>query len=246
MEPDRRTRREEERLLSGDLRVELADRREVVQHPEGAAVRSDDEVAVLRVDVADRAIGQVDLQRLPVLAVVERDEDAGLGAGVEEALAGRVLPNDVDVAARGNPLRDQRPALPAVASPVDVRVDVVDPVPVDGRVDRPGVEVRGLEDADLRPGGEGLRRDVLPGFGVVPRDPDEAVVGAGPDQAVGDGREGEGVNDAAARALRVARPGGDGVEVGRDAGVLARQVGAEPSPSGGRRPASGRRTGSPN
>ena len=123
---------------------------------------ADDEVAVPHVDVADRAVGQVELQRLPVIAVVEGDEDAGLGPGVEEAAPDRILAHDVDEAARGNSRGDRAPALAAVARAVDVGRDVVEPVPVDGGVGGVGVEMRRLDDPDLRPGRERLRASRSP------------------------------------------------------------------------------------
>ena len=63
----------------------------------------DDEVAVADGDVAHGAVRQVQLERLPVLAVVEGDEDAGLGARVEQSAALGILAHDVDEAAVGNP-----------------------------------------------------------------------------------------------------------------------------------------------
>jgi hypothetical protein len=62
---------------------DLAQRRDVVENPEAAAVGGDDQVVlvVIGVDVetADGSAGQVLAQRLPVIAVVEADVDGGLG-----------------------------------------------------------------------------------------------------------------------------------------------------------------------
>ena len=72
-------------------RVDLAQRRDVVEDPEAAAVRADDQVVVLDDEVADRRRRHVQPQRLPVVAVVERDVDLRLGAGEQQALALRIL-----------------------------------------------------------------------------------------------------------------------------------------------------------
>ena len=66
-----------------------AQRREVVQDPDRAAVRAGDQVGPLDQQVVDRRDRQVELEALPVRAVVERDVEAGLGAGVEQPLAAR-------------------------------------------------------------------------------------------------------------------------------------------------------------
>ena len=85
VEADRLARGEEPGVRRGDGRGQLAQGRDVVEDPEGAAVGRDDEVAVADGDVAHGAVGEVAGERLPVVAVVEGDEDAGLGSGEEEA-----------------------------------------------------------------------------------------------------------------------------------------------------------------
>ncbi len=75
--------------------VELAERRDVVEDPEAAAVRGRDEVVVLDDDVAHRARGHVQTERLPAAAVVEGDEDLALGGGEKEPAAARVLADRV-------------------------------------------------------------------------------------------------------------------------------------------------------
>ena len=60
------------------------ERREVVEDPERAALRGEHEVFVRELDVGDRRGGQVQLEGLPVGAVVERNVHAEFGAGVEQ------------------------------------------------------------------------------------------------------------------------------------------------------------------
>ena len=70
--------------LAERRRVELAQQRDVVEDPERAAVRRREQVAVLNQQIVHRNDRQVQSQRLPVTAVVERNVDAGLGARVEQ------------------------------------------------------------------------------------------------------------------------------------------------------------------
>ena len=65
---------------------QLAQRRDVVENPERAAVSGDDEIVAVNGQIAHRGDRQVELQRLPVVAVVERNVNAEFGAGEEQAL----------------------------------------------------------------------------------------------------------------------------------------------------------------
>ena len=77
-------RLEHEQRVVGQLRRGLAQHADVVEHVEAAAVRADHEVALFRDDAVDRRDRQVELQRLPRRAVVERHVDAVLGADIEQ------------------------------------------------------------------------------------------------------------------------------------------------------------------
>ena len=103
-----------------------------------------------------QAVGRFELQRLPGVAVVEGDEDAAVGAGVEQPRAHGSARTTVDEAARrqARAIAVQRRAV--VARAVDVRREVVVPVGVDRGVRRAGIERRGVERCDLRPGGQRL------------------------------------------------------------------------------------------
>jgi hypothetical protein len=56
--------------------------RQVVEDPKRTTLGGHDQVALLDEEVHDGCTWQVLLERLPVLAVVERHEDTELGAGV--------------------------------------------------------------------------------------------------------------------------------------------------------------------
>src|SRR5262249_22183784 len=94
------------------------------------------------------------------------------------------------------------------------------------------IEVGGFEHRDAAPGGDGGRSDIVPGFAVVGRELDEAVVGTDPEEGGVEGRGGNGVDDAAFAVAGDLR-GGGGVEVGGDAGIGAREIGADLDPGAG-------------
>ncbi len=161
----------------------LAQRSDVVEDPEAAPVRADDQVAVMQGEVAHSGRRQVESQALPVVAVVERHVHAVFGAREQESPARRVLPHRVHHLVHRNALDRFLPRAATVARAVDVRPQVVEPEPVHGRVRGERVEVRGFEHRHLAPRRERGRRDVAPRPPAVVRHVDQAVVAADPDQA---------------------------------------------------------------
>src|SRR5205807_8213652 len=86
-------------------------------------------------------------------------------------------------AAGGKPADDLLPGPAAVVRAQQVRPEIVEAQGVDGGVGRFHIESSCLEDADLRPGNELLRGDVLPALPSVARAVDQAVVAACPEHA---------------------------------------------------------------
>ena len=64
---------------------------------------------------------------------------------------------------------------------IDVRLQIVQPQAVDGRIDGVVVEMRGVELRHLAPRRHARRRDVLPILAAVAGQVDQPIVGAGPD-----------------------------------------------------------------
>src|SRR3954447_14900690 len=116
------------------------------------------------------------------------------------------------------------PALAAVASAIDVRRAIVKPVAIHGGIRGARIEVRGFERRDLAPRCEFRRGDVLPSLPAIPRNVDEPIVSARPDDARGQWRWSDAVDHAFARALhrRIFRR--NWIEIRRYAGVFTRQV----------------------
>ena len=180
--------------MAGDRGAERPDRRQVVEDPERAAVGAQHEVVSLDDQVVNRDGRQVELERLPALAVIGREDHAPLGSRVEHALSSSGLRERRGAGRPGAASRrEQRPGLAVVARPVEVGMHIVEHVGVDDEVGRRRVERRRLDHLDrapLRQPGQVLG-DVGPGLAAVASHVDEAVVRADPDQALLLGRFGD-------------------------------------------------------
>src|SRR5215471_12539863 len=110
---------------------ELPQRREIIEDPEAAAVSADDQVAIVHYQIADRCSQHVQPQRLPVLAVIEADEDSEFRSGEQQAFAHRILAYRVHRAIR-EPAHDLLPGSSAIVSAPDVRLEVVQAKSIDG------------------------------------------------------------------------------------------------------------------
>ena len=69
-------RREQRGRTCRRLRLDLLERRQIVENPESAPLRRDHEVLMRHLDIGDRRHRQVHLERLPVPAVIERNVNA--------------------------------------------------------------------------------------------------------------------------------------------------------------------------
>ena len=109
-----------------------------VHDPDPPAVRGDHQFAVARVhhQVMYRH-GRQAAVLVPGLAAVEREEQAKLGADVEQILVARVLADDVHRAAGRQVARDVLPLDAVVGGLEDVGPMVVVAVAVDGEVRGP-------------------------------------------------------------------------------------------------------------
>src|SRR5260370_2183626 len=203
---------EEPGARGSDLRVDLAQRRNVIQNPKGAAVRGDHQIVVMHDEVADRSSGHIEPQRLPGIAIIERDVHAHFRAGIEQAFAYRIFADAIEEAAFGNAGGGALPGFAEVTRTVEIWFQVFEAVTVDRGVRGCPVATRSFDVRDFAPGREFRRSDVAPGLAFVLRELDESVVSAGPNFTGLNARWRNGVNDAAALPFRRVRRG-RGIEI---------------------------------
>src|SRR3569623_1975111 len=172
------------RMLQRRIR-ERTQWREIVDDPDAAAVRRDDQIALARVnlDLAHRDVGEVvTLELRERLAAVDRDPQAELGAEEQQIFLDRVFLDRVRVAA--NVIgAEARPGLAVVGRAIDTRRHVAERVAIDRRVRGRRLDARGLDPADpriLRQPGD-VAAAVRPRLAAGARELQIPVVGAGPD-----------------------------------------------------------------
>src|ERR1700704_3664095 len=96
---------------SFDIARELAQGRNIVQNPESPSMGGDNKIVVLDDQIMHRRNGQVELEGLPRIAVVDGKEDAKFRASKEQAFFDWVFADRSNVGAVGNAVVDRRPAL---------------------------------------------------------------------------------------------------------------------------------------
>ena len=181
--PRGRRREQKRRIRARPRRRDLPERRHVVQDPERAPVGRDDEIGVVNRDVVDRGRREVELQRLPAIAAIERDEHPALRAGIQETRVLRILADDARRDVGRQPVDDGLPRAAEVARAEDAgtmaigdvdRGRVGDALVVRRRLDRPQPQRLLREEA--------RRRHVRPGLPHVAREMNQPVRRAGPQQ----------------------------------------------------------------
>ena len=100
----------------------------------------DREIVAVDPDVRHLRVGQSLCERTPVIAVVHRDVEAVLGAGVEQSAADAILAHDVRVVVRGDSVHDLRPRPAEVVRAENVGREIFEQRFLDRDVRRAGVE----------------------------------------------------------------------------------------------------------
>ena len=132
-------------------------------------MRPDDEIIAVDLEVAHRRDGEVELQRLPIVTVIQRHERSALGAGEEETATNRILLHGVHVDAGRQSARDLLPCLAEITSAINVGVEVLQLMAVDARVSCPRIEVRRFDRRHTAPHSDCRRRHILPASATVRR-----------------------------------------------------------------------------
>jgi len=84
-----------------NLFVQLPKRSDVIQDPERAAVRGDNQVVAVNGQIAHRGVRQIQLQQLPGVAIVKGNIDRSLGTREEQALACGIFAHSIDRSVAG-------------------------------------------------------------------------------------------------------------------------------------------------
>ena len=186
-----RARRHERRVLRQQVWRQAAQRGDVVDDPDAAAVGREHQIAVARLDgeIAHRHRREVSaLELRPVRTAVDRDPQAEFGAEEQQLRVDGVFADHVRVAAHAPGIfrGDERGPAPAVVGRhVQVRRHVAEGMAVEGRVRRARRERARLHPVDpavLRQAAD-VADHILPVLSAVARQLHVAVVGAYPDEA---------------------------------------------------------------
>ena len=161
--------------------VDLLQLCHVVQDPERAAVSGHHQVVVRDHHVVDGHDRQVELEGLPVHPIVEGYQHAGLCAGVEQALAFRILAHHSHKGVFRDAVGDLSPGRPVIVGLVDVGLEVVRFVAGHGDKGPARLEGRNIDHGNQAPPGHLLGGDVLPGLAPVTREVDQPIVASHPE-----------------------------------------------------------------
>ena len=88
----------------------------------------------------------------------------------------------MDVDAGGKSSRNPLPGLSIIASAIDVRIKILELVPIDARIGGGLVEVRRLDHSHSVPRGNRAWRHVLPVLSIVRCEMNQSVISPDPDQ----------------------------------------------------------------
>src|SRR5262249_15821386 len=146
-------------------------------------VRSDDQIISLDHEIMHRSDRHVELERLPVAAIVEREVDSQLCPSEKQTFAHRILTYRANVSTAGNAGCDLRPGCSGIARAIDMRSDVGQAMAVNGGVGSRRVEMGGLDDADLAPRRQPWRRDISPILARITAKADATRIRAHPNQS---------------------------------------------------------------
>src|SRR5438046_10617230 len=125
-------------------------------------MRRHDEIVVLNNKIAHRTRWQIQSQRFPTRAVIERDINAFFRPGEQETFPLRIFANRVDDLTGRYSVRDLRPRFAAVVRRKNVWPQIVYSYRVDCRVSGVGIEISSFDQRDLLPGRNRWRHYVGP------------------------------------------------------------------------------------
>ena len=127
--------------------------RQIVENPKRTTLRGRDQFffAFLDHEICNRSNRKIELHRLPIRPVVERNVNAGFSAGIKQAAFVWIFADHAGEGAIRNACGDLRPGLAIVARLVEIRFVVVMLVHRRRHVRSPGIKGAGIERVDLNP-----------------------------------------------------------------------------------------------
>ena len=182
MQAQRSFRLIKNRLRLGRLRCDLSQRRDVIEHPKRTAMGCNNEIVLLDHQIVDGRDRQIQLERLPVCAVIERNKHAQLGAGVKQAGFFRIFAHGVHISAVRNAVCDRRPGFAQISRFENVWLEIIEFMSIHRDISAAAVARRRINNADRAPRGH-LRRDVGPMLSVISGHLHQTIVRAGPERS---------------------------------------------------------------
>src|SRR6266481_1417712 len=101
--------------------------------------------------IAHGSVRQVELKRLPIIAIVEGDINRAFRSGKQQPLTRAIFANHIACSAGWYAVSDFGPGLAEIARAINVRPQIINAKTVDGGVCSAGLEVGSLDDRDFAP-----------------------------------------------------------------------------------------------
>src|SRR5579862_818715 len=108
------------------LIADFAKRRHVVENPKSTAMRRDNQIAAMNPKITHGSVGEIQLQRLPMLAAIERDPYGIFSSSKNQVLTHRIFAYRVNRTDLWKPFNDQFPGLAGVVSTINIWMFIVD------------------------------------------------------------------------------------------------------------------------
>src|ERR1700730_3103924 len=103
-------------------------------------MRCDQQIIVMNDHVVEWCSRKIQLQSLPVRAIVKRNKNAGLRSGVEHALTLGIFAYSVQVRAVRQSIGEQRPGLSEIGRLENIRFEIIQLMRIDSGVSRARVK----------------------------------------------------------------------------------------------------------
>src|SRR5258708_7743881 len=123
----------------------LPQRRDIIQNPKGASVRGHYEIIAMNGEIANGGDRQIELQRLPALAIIERNVSSEFGSGEEQPLAFGIFANRAQECGSGYAAGNRLPGSSIVTRSVEVRRLIVEAAAIYRGVGNRRIEMRSFD-----------------------------------------------------------------------------------------------------